>query len=550
VFIEAEPGLAKQAGVDGLELDFHQLRTASLDMFFKPYQSRSSLLPFGTSVFAIYEELYEREFKFVQRDDHRVALFERDEDNAAFVEAAFGGFPNDGFLAPLEKAYMDVFNPLKLTPNAEMSTRVIREELRTPLYFTRQDITREPARRSDNLTLFVVDPRNPLDLIDLWNIRSFSRYVVPVNIQWLVESSGYFRDLITKNHHPLPGNPNGVMTHSIVQFGRSITEERAKAVAQEALSGLPQGSWALQFGYERLWHDDGEDDQFWPPERARIAAKSHDLELAASRDHMDLSVRFPSLSPEFVTRYGDSAARWVNVVNFQTYDDKENIATVLPSDFTKTRSPRIRIGGHAIVSREGWVLPQKYPHHREYLHLLDGSQAVTEWLGQQGVAAKSSDAGRIAEQVLKALGGFWGAYLLADEETLRCLDRMAKSVRRHADGTVEEFPDRALPVVEWNALIARRKNRQFMPRLSLDEFVNANILKLGLSVECPNCLKKNWISLKGMDEEVGCERCLTRFPFPQGSLDFQHTPWQYRVVGPFSVPDYADGAYATVSLSS
>jgi len=284
---------------------------------------------------------------------------------------------------------MDAFNPLKLTPSAETSTRVIGEVFRTPLHFTSQDITREPARRGDNLTLFVADPRNPLDLIDLWNLRLFSRNVIPLNIEWIVKSSAYLRDLITKTHHPLPGNAHGIMTHTIVQFGRSITEERATSVAQEAFSGLPQGSWGLQFRYERLWHDDGEDDQIWPPERARIAAKSHDLELATSRDHIDFSVRFPSLSPEFVTRYGDSAARWVNVVSLQTYDDKENIATVLPSDFTKTRSPRIRIGGHAIVSREGWVLPQKYPNHREYLHLLDGNQAITEWLGQRGVAAKS-----------------------------------------------------------------------------------------------------------------------------------------------------------------
>jgi hypothetical protein len=29
-------------------------------------------------------------------------------------------------------------------------------------------------------------------------------------------------------------------------------------------------------------------------------------------------------------------------------------------------------------------------------------------------------------------------------------------------------------------------------------------------------------------------------------LNFDHTPWQFRVVGPFAVPNYAGGAYATV----
>jgi len=31
-----------------------------------------------------------------------------------------------------------------------------------------------------------------------------------------------------------------------------------------------------------------------------------------------------------------------------------------------------------------------------------------------------------------------------------------------------------------------------------------------------------------------------------GTRDFEHTPWRYRVVGPFSVSGFADGAYATV----
>jgi hypothetical protein len=59
-------------------------------------------------------------------------------------------------------------------------------------------------------------------------------------------------------------------------------------------------------------------------------------------------------------------------------------------------------------------------------------------------------------------------------------------------------------------------------------------------------MKKNWYGLGNLREQLTCERCLKAFDFPQGSLDFRHTPWQYRVVGPFSVPNYAGGAYATV----
>ena len=123
---------------------------------------------------------------------------------------------------------------------------------------------------------------------------------------------------------------------------------------------------------------------------------------------------------------------------------------------------------------------------------------------------------------------------------------MAKSVRRHADGTIEEFEDRAIDVARWKALVKQRLNTSHYRWISLDAFVKANVFKLGLSISCPSCLKKNWVGLASIREHLMCERCLKPFAFPQGSLNFDRTPWKYRVVGPFSVPDFAGGAYATI----
>ena len=49
---------------------------------------------------AFDKDLYEREFKFVRRHEHRIAIVEPDSASALFVDAAFGGFPSFG---PLEK---------------------------------------------------------------------------------------------------------------------------------------------------------------------------------------------------------------------------------------------------------------------------------------------------------------------------------------------------------------------------------------------------------------------------------------------------------------
>ena len=67
-----------------------------------------------------------------------------------------------------------------------------------------------------------------------------------------------------------------------------------------------------------------------------------------------------------------------------------------------------------------------------------------------------------------------------------------------------------------------------------------------MALPCPHCAKENWYSLTDLDYDLTCERCLNTFPFPQASIKFNEGDWRYRVVGPYSLPHYTDGAYATI----
>jgi len=43
-----------------------------------------------------------------------------------------------------------------------------------------------------------------------------------------------------------------------------------------------------------------------------------------------------------------------------------------------------------------------------------------------------------------------------------------------------------------------------------------------------------------------CERCLKSYDFPQAQLRDHNRNWTYRVIGPFSVPDYGRGSYGAL----
>jgi hypothetical protein len=416
----------------------------------------------------------------------------------------------------------------------------------SPFRISRYHLEREPTGHNDPV-IFVFDPRKTTDLIDFWNLRQFRQHVLPIHVDWITELADYLRDTIERNYRPLPRNPHGVMIHTTIEFARSIPEGIAERFARDHLSGLPDGSWVRKHWYDPVWQVNyGWRGGGIQPRRAKLSAETADIDITIS--DTDNSVEFRALSPEFAREYAHSGsdARWVNVLKLNDYGQQTQLATTYLPNTKNPNFPRLRLNLSTLISREGIVLPQRYVRHREFVRLLPQQEAITGWLKSQGVEAKPSSAGRNAEQVLRAIGNVWGISILAHEDTLKLLDKMAKTIRQTYDGTVEQYPDRTASVQEWKTLIRRRGQEQSMGGVSIDAFTRSNILRIGLTVSCPHCAKENWYSLTTLDYTVACERCLKEFEFPQAGLRYGENDWRYRVVGPFSVPDYADGAYSTV----
>jgi hypothetical protein len=548
VFVESTPGLAAGLGIKGVELRLGHKRVLPLADMLGGGADTGAWPPAGMSVLPVYQTLYDKEFKFVTRQNHLVAYCKAANSiDEAFVDAAYGAFPESESLPQLARGYQDAFAPKPLRATAKNWEKALREGYRFPLSMGRHGLERLGiGGRLDGPTLFVADPASSLDLIDLWNIRLFQPNVVPVNSRWFAACAPFLREFISANHRPLPGNSHGVMIMTSVEFGRSIGEKRATALIKAAeLDKLPGRSWSFKLWYDRIW-EERQDDFVMRPKRARITAKSENLDLPIAEGPNERSVRFRGLSPDFAPQYPAGSIAWVNVLQFRSFGAHSELALSLPVDYEPVSTYRIRTGNVILPSREGMVLPQRYKDLTEYFSLRTGRETLTEWLKQHGLTASISKAGRVAEQVIGAVKGIHGSNLLAHRETIMLLDKMAKSIRRYQDGMEEEYQDRTVAATAWSSLMAKRAKDAWFSNLTLDEFVERNILKLGLAIQCSHCSNTNWYGISELGESVVCDRCRKTYAFPQGSIGFAQTPWKFRVVGPFSVPDFAEGAYATV----
>lgn len=540
VFLDTTKDAAKRLGYDEDTLGFQHQRVVSLQGFVAKGDDTFGPFCFGQDVFALYKHLYQTEFKYVQRHKQKFAIFEKSvgPGGTPFFEAVFGMFPEDPQLSHIKQGYIDAFSPDTLKPSYDSFETALRNFV-TPLRVANHGIDTDYEDHWDPI-VFVLDPHNGPDLLDFWNLRIVRKNILPININWIKESADLIGDSINKNFRPLPRNPHGVMIRTTVEFASSISEDQAHSLVKTHLSGLPQDSFSTKHWYTSLW-DVSKQDWYVKPVKPITTAATKDVDLLV--DEKALSSWLELLSPDFAARFGQQA-RWANVLCLSAYVPDSELAFCFPSKKRITDFPKLSMVDRSLVSREGITFLSEHKNERELIHWLKGKDAIIGWLKSHGVEAGSSDAGRTTEELIKAVGGLWGVHLLAHEDTIKKLNEMAgtQTVQNLADNTkvVKKYPDRTAPAKTWQDLLSRR-NKKFQT-ISLEAFTSKNVMRIGLTLKCQQCQEDNWYSLTELDYQLRCQRCLRMFEFPQGTS--KHN-WHYRVLGAFSVPDYAAGAYGT-----
>jgi len=520
--VEAEKGLAGGLGFD-------PERVLQLTDLLKRDGERD-WEKYGLSVYDLYGDLYRKEFQFVHRDKHNIVHVKaKDTSFTNFAACIFGDFPAQKRLKYFERDYKDVFDPESVILDSDSLAELYKSGCNSALRIGHAKLKIDYHDHQDP-TLFILDARQPKDLIDFWNLRAVHKNVIAIPVQWIESLSPFCKKFILDNHRPLPGNPNGVMIHPTSMFSRSIPDDDIEELNENYLRVDKEGANCLQTWYPPIWRE--------PPEimvrtmRPTLEAESKGIDIPINEDKPE--IRFDPLYPEFASEYGNHL-RWANVVRLRDWSRRDQIATVFPTNYKNPSFPKFLMGReHLLPTSEGLVIFPEYRNISERWELMDGTTALNTWFNENKITAVLSDAGKATQQIIHTLEGFWGVRALAHKGIIELLNEMSRRpVAKSAH--FNEFQNKINKAV--NKDIWRNKN--------FETLVDRKAVELGLELKCSKCGSWSWYSVKQLDYSLTCDLCLKSFDFPiTKPSDSKLSRWAYRVIGPFALPDYARGGYA------
>ena len=524
--VEAEEGLA-----DGFGYDSERVLQLT-DILGKPEDRWNK---FGLSVHDLYSELYQEEFRFELRHQRNMVHVEPKE-NAfeGFVAANFGSFPTQEDLGYFERNYKNIFNPEHKLLDAAVLLELYQSRYISAGYVSAVGVGCAKLQilyhdRGDS-KLFILDAKKSRDLIDFWNLRATHRNVVPVPIQWIEDISPSCKKLILDNYRPLHDDQNKTMSHLTSMFSRSIPENDIEEIHRNYLHVNKKGANTIQTWYPSIWGKKSE--KVFRTTRPTLEAEEKSVDVQINGDNSE--IQFDPLFPEFADKYGSQFCV-ANVVTLKDWSYTSQIATVFPCNHKNPTFPKLRFEmGHLLPTTEGLVI---FPEHRdsfELWNLVDGTTAFNQWFNDKQMSATLSDGGRATQQIIETFGGSLGVGCLAHRGIIELLNEMS---RRPVTKTAhyKEFENKI-----GNAI----SNEHWKKRI-FENLVGRKVVELGLELKCGKCSKWSWYSMTQLDYSLTCSFCLKQCDFPiTNPISSKHSRWAYRLMGPFALPDYAEGGYA------
>ncbi len=500
---------------------------------------------FGIGIFEILQDVFNEHFKYKAKYPVRVLLPKLPAKLSLFWASLFGELSHN-ITSAINQDVSDALEIENIDNVADCLEEIMSPKSLFPIRLTQWKITRYGGSARRDAAVFFMDATKVKDVVDFWNLRATGMDVMPVPKQ--LTDDEHLHNLVDSffKRHRVPWKHNKeICDHaSIIRAGNCTMEEvqeYAKTFQMKPEPNDPSkdGFFSLQHWYPRIWDEWARDKDGASP-RNIFGEEDHSIDIS---DTKELKLHLPAVWPKFAfKRFGYSDPRCANEISFHCYGAEEYVAEAflkLPGEnFNKAISGRFSMMGDWRIGRNGLVRLVK-DDRIETRNIPLAEDIMLAWIQDLGWEPKLSTPGLLAKRIYKMLEGHPKS--LANERLLGLIEHMGGgSVKR--DGSPAEKDkltlERELPA----AAIKEQLGGASASGGLYDYLVGRGVFKVGLRVQCPNCTRNSWFTMDNLRDQLTCPLCLSVFS-AIGNVD-DKSNWCYKTAGPFSVPGYADGAFA------
>jgi hypothetical protein len=495
---------------------------------------------YGIDMRAVCAALYNEQFRFVQR--HPPGVVEPRPSATRYellFAAVFGEFPTEGSLADCRQHFRGALDAKEERIEPEAFHELLGRGDAYPLLVGAYELTTRRRGFSPDPVLFYMDEREPYDIIEYWNLRAIGWRIRPLPRSLTSKLTDYCEKFIVEAHRPYPP-PSNAFEHASFLCSRSCAFDEMQAYVS-TLKRPSSDHVSIDPRFPRLWQEWGRRADHAEAQIVEYSTEPTDAYPIGE------SLSITTVVPEFVQDYGALTPEHActNVL-----ESLPGGAAVIPWQMIDVSFLGGRLSHENIwVAREGICTTSGAYRSTCYLRLPSSLNIFASWAQKNGLEVELSPAGKVAEQVITALGGLIGVGVIGNGELIKAFDRMANgtlevelATEDQSDTEKRRLRKGSIPLWQIQPLLRRANNdNAYVSENHLSALLKSNVLILGMEVVCSECDQTTWFALDQLATRLKCSRCLRDFDFPLTKPN-QNT-WSYRVQGPFAIEDYAHGAY-------
>lgn len=476
-------------------------------------------IKYGIILPELISHTIETEFKFVRNDDLKL-LLPNTQNSGLFLKSFIGCFI-DGFQKEISsqlKAYsyfeepeISFDNIADFFPNKKITTLDINIE----------EIISVPKRHwYKGKAIYFLNETRLNDILNYWNLRALGWNIIPIPLSQIDNS--YFSGFVER-FSELQLKKSESFASINFQISTTKTPEQEQKIQQKLQEIKDKIGGNLNFSFQNWF------PRFWAEDRSvleadkvlcgkiRINSTYSQVEVQENR----VKFKADNLPFKLKNNYNLTASHKVNLT-FSYFDEYLNNAGLIYGIET---IDWIRLA-HS-YGRDKWRLSKtglSYYVRRDddevSFYIPKAKDFFKVYFSKSGNQLNETSNGRLANEVLKNIGGIRGSYFLQNKSSLNVLELIE-------DGKTV-YHSQLMGEIKKNLKI--NKNEQV--EAYIKRIIENKIIEFGSILQCEVCHQRVFYLPSELKESMICAICRNNFGLPM------HQPneikWAYRGIGPFS----------------